>query len=95
MKKYLSRKRARQSIQALVFVCIVLLIALPLRSVPLLLICLGLSFACAALMSRANRCPYCGAEFRGCYWSKPDAGYCRKCGKLMEYDDCKHENDSV
>ncbi len=33
-----------------------------------------------------NRCPYCGDIFRGLSWSKPDAGYCRKCGKKIEYD---------
>lgn len=39
------------------------------------------------LFLTTNRCPYCGEHFRGFHWSKPSAGYCRKCGKLMEYDD--------
>jgi len=34
-----------------------------------------------------NRCPHCGEYFRGLYWSEPTAGYCKKCGKLMEFDD--------
>lgn len=33
-----------------------------------------------------NKCPYCGKYFRGMYWSKKDAGYCKKCGKKLEYD---------
>lgn len=39
------------------------------------------------LFLTTNRCPYCGEHFRGFRWSEPSAGYCRKCGKLMEYDD--------
>lgn len=38
------------------------------------------------LFFMSNRCPHCGATFRDSYWSKPDAGYCNKCGKKMEYD---------
>ena len=45
------------------------------------------------LMFRANRCPYCGTFFRGGEWSKPHAGYCNKCGKLMEYDDTVAERE--
>ena len=39
------------------------------------------------LFLSTNRCPHCDEHFRGMYWSKSSAGYCRKCGKLMEYDD--------
>lgn len=39
------------------------------------------------LFLTTNRCPYCGQHFGGIYWSKPSAGYCRKCGNLIEYDD--------
>ena len=39
------------------------------------------------LFLMTNRCPHCGERFRGMYWSEPSAGYCRKCGKLIEYDD--------
>ena len=39
------------------------------------------------LFLTTNRCPYCGQHFPEFYWSKPSAGYCRKCGNLMEYDD--------
>ena len=56
-----------------------------------------LSIAClvigGVLMLIANRCPHCGAGFRGGEWSKPHAGYCNKCGKLMEYDDTVAERE--
>ena len=45
------------------------------------------------LMMIANRCPYCKTMFRGGGWSKPHAGYCNKCGKLMEYDDTVAERE--
>ena len=45
------------------------------------------------LMFYANRCPYCGTFFRGGEWSKPHAGYCNKCGRLMEYDDTVAERE--
>ncbi len=46
------------------------------------------------LMLIANSCPYCKTGFRGGEWSKPHAGYCNKCGKLMEYDDTVAERES-
>lgn len=33
-----------------------------------------------------NRCPDCGFSIRELFWSKPHAGYCRNCGKKIEYD---------
>ena len=38
------------------------------------------------LMLYVDRCPYCGTMFRGLRWNEPNAGYCNKCGQLMEYD---------
>ena len=56
-----------------------------------------LSIACLVigviLLLIANRCPHCGNGFRGGSWSKPHAGYCNKCGKLMEYDDTVAERE--
>ena len=51
------------------------------------------TFVGAALRFKADRCPYCGAGFSGGSWSKPNAGYCNKCGKLMEYDDAVAERE--
>ena len=45
------------------------------------------------LMLIANRCPHCDEAFRYGSWSKPHAGYCNKCGKLMEYDDTVAERE--
>lgn len=39
------------------------------------------------LLDQTSRCPHCGRFFRGLSWSKPHAGYCRYCGKQMDYDD--------
>ena len=61
-------------------------------------LCAILSIAClvigTVLMMIANRCPYCKTMFRGGEWSKPNAGYCNKCGKLMEYDNSVAERES-
>ena len=46
------------------------------------------------LMLTANRCPYCKTIFRGGSWFQPHAGYCNKCGKLMEYDDTVAEREA-
>ena len=42
----------------------------------------------------SQSCPCCGKwTQRSLHWSKPDAGYCRHCGKLMEYDDTVAERE--
>ena len=53
-----------------------------------LLMALGLVCAVfgAVLMFATNRCPYCRTYFKGLYWSE-DAGYCRKCGGRIFFDD--------
>ncbi|MDO5400944.1 MAG: hypothetical protein Q4F17_08200 [Eubacteriales bacterium] len=48
---------------------------------------LGLIAAAGVLLLSANRCPYCGTVFRGLYWSKPTAGHCGRCGKMIVFDD--------
>lgn len=42
--------------------------------------------AAAIMLLVVNCCPYCGESFRGLYWSQ-SAGFCRKCGKRIEFDD--------
>ena len=34
----------------------------------------------------ANRCPYCGEYFRGISFGARDGGFCRKCGRKIEFD---------
>ena len=42
--------------------------------------------ASCILLLITNRCPHCGRYFSGIYWSRPNAGYCSRCGQLMEFD---------
>ena len=69
--------------------CSVMLVFSPVFSIPVI-VCLVIG---VVLMLIANRCPHCGNGFRGGSWSKPHAGYCNKCGKLMEYDDTVAERE--
>lgn len=88
MKKYLSRKMTRLAFVFWILTTIFAVIGLfSGEKIPLVLALILLVITCC-LMLHANRCPYCGEVFRGVRWSKPDAGYCNKCGKLMVYDDC-------
>ena len=37
-----------------------------------------------------QRCPHCGKwTQRSLHWSKPEAGYCSHCGKLLKFDDAE------
>ena len=91
--KTISRKKIRPAIVAMA-------LGFGLAVLALLLQNLGVEFAiiiwcpallslmvCAWLMSRANRCPYCGTRLRGLHWSKPDAGVCGTCKETVYYDD--------
>ena len=52
----------------------------------IMLIAIVFTFFAAQYADEVCKCPHCGTHFRGLNASKPDAGYCRKCGKLMEFD---------
>lgn len=92
MKKYVSRKRTRIAIILLVLFTISAFFICITRSSIMFLISMIFFVPAAVLMIRTNRCPYCGEEFRGLYWDKSNAGYCRKCGQLIEFDDRDKED---
>ena len=87
MEKTLSRKMTRcwmAFMWATLFFGVVLFLTEgAIGSVPLIA-CVVIG---AVLMLITNRCPHCKASFRGGSWEKANAGYCQKCGNLMEYDD--------
>ena len=88
MKKYVSRRKNRIALILLFSFTFLLLVGYLLSNRVIMLISLSFFISCIILMFSTNRCPHCGEFFRGLYWTKPNAGYCRKCGKLIEFDDC-------
>ena len=88
MKKYISRAKNRLALVLLYFFLFLMLVGYVLSNPVIMLISVPLFIASVILMFSTNRCPYCGAFFRGLYWSKSNAGHCIKCGKIIEFDDC-------
>ena len=87
MKPLISRPLFRTSL-VLICACLVLfLIGFAFRIGALIPLSLPLLLIGGYLRFLSGRCPYCGQVFRGLFWSSPDAGYCVKCGNLMEFDD--------
>ena len=92
MKKYISRAKNRLAQVLLYSFLFLMLVGYISSNRVIMLISLPSFLAGVMLMFSTNRCPYCGEYFRGLYWSKPNAGYCVKCGKLIEFDDCNKKN---
>lgn len=90
MEPKISRKKAK-AVSVLLWIAVVLCVVGIIISgrtgnaFPMLVL-LAFTFYVAYRMDKVCRCPHCGTHFRGLDPSKPDAGYCRKCGKLMEFD---------
>ena len=90
MKNRVSRTKNRLAIiLELSFICLVF-VGFGLRSKVLMYASFLPFIAGFILMLSTNRCPRCGVYFRGLYWSKSNAGYCRECGELIEFDDCEN-----
>ena len=87
MKKHISRAKNRLALVLLYSFLVILLIGYILSNRVIMLISVPLFIASVILMFSTNRCPYCGEYFRGLYWSKPTAGHCVKCGKVIVFDD--------
>lgn len=86
MKK-VSRAKNRLSLISLIIFLALISIGYLLKNVIMMVSSFPFLFITFILLFTANRCPFCGELFRGIYWSKSTAGYCRKCGKLIEFDD--------
>ena len=88
MEKRLSRRKERRAVVLTALVIVLGLLGKFVGGALLLtLFCVVLVVWFAGVMEN-RKCPYCGkVTRRGIYWSKPDAGYCWCCGKLMKFDD--------
>ena len=87
MKKYVSRAKNRVVLVLLYSFLAIILVGYFLSNRVIMLISVPLLIAGVILMFSTNHCPHCGEYFRGLYWSKPNAGHCVKCGKIIEFDD--------
>ena len=94
MQKTLKRRLTRWYL-VMMWTCVLFAMLLLFTGPQLLILAAILFFLIVGfiLIVCANRCPYCGEFFRDGSWSKPSAGYCNKCGKLMEYDDTVAERE--
>ena len=92
MKKYVSRAKNKLALVLLYAFLVLMLVGYISSNRVIMLISVPLLIAGVILMLSANHCPHCGAYFRGLYWSKPNAGYCVKCGKIIEFDDCENKD---
>ena len=92
MKKCVSRAKNRSALVLLYSFLFLMLVGYILSNRAIMLISVLLLIAGVILMLSTNRCPYCGEYFRGLYWSKPNAGHCVKCGRVIEFDDCDNKH---
>ena len=85
-KSGISRTKNRLAIILLCAFVVSFILGCLIREVALIYIAAACFIADFILMITTNRCLYCGEYFRGLYWSK-EAGFCRKCGKQIRFDD--------
>ena len=90
MEKRLSRSKERRVIVLTALVIVLGLLAKFVGGVALpVLFCVVLVIWFVSAIEN-RRCPYCGKVTRyGVCWSKPEAGYCSHCGKLLKFDDAE------
>ena len=87
MKKYVSRAKNKVALILLYAFLFLMIVGYVASNLVIMILSVLLLIAGVILMFSANHCPHCGAYFRGLYWSKPNAGHCVKCGKIIEFDD--------
>lgn len=93
MKKYPSRNKNRIALILLYSFAVLMIIGFLCSSTILMLAALVLFVPFTIIYFSINRCPHCGEFFRGLYWSKPNAGHCVKCGKMIVFDDCENNDE--
>ena len=87
MEPKISRKKAKVATWLLWISIAALFIGLMSRKWYITLIAFVFVFYGAIKLDKVSVCPHCGAYFRGLNPMEPNAGHCRKCGKLMEFDE--------
>ena len=91
MEPKISRSRAKAAMRLQWISIAALLVSVLTVKWYIMLIAIVFTFFVAQNADEVCTCPHCGEHFRGLNVSKPDAGYCRKCGKLMEFDEESEE----
>ena len=87
MEPKISRKKAKTATRLLWISVAVTFIGLMSRKWYITLIAFVFVVYGAVRVDKVSVCPHCGAYFRGLNPTESNAGYCRKCGKLMEFDE--------
>ncbi len=87
MEPKISRSNARVAMRLLGIAVAALVVSLITVKWYIMLIALVFTFFAAHNADEVCKCPHCGTHFRGLNPTEPNAGHCRKCGKLMEFDE--------
>lgn len=87
MEPRLSKRKAKKASLLLGMVLAILVFGLVIASAVVMIAGLLAAFAVALYTDDVCKCPHCGMHFRGVHIGQMDEGYCRKCGKLMKYDE--------
>lgn len=87
MEPRLSKRKAKRAALLLGLVLAILVLGLVIASAAVMIAGLLAAVAAAMYTDGACKCPHCGTYFRGIHPGQMDEGYCRKCGKLMQYDE--------
>ena len=88
MKKRLSRLSERITIVLTALLLLAVILTWIYGNPTLYFLLITLTLVWGFRIIAGESCPHCGkVTRRSLRWSKPDAGYCSHCGKLMKFDD--------